>query len=278
MSEKPMANYAANETPGPPTRPSGCSKSAIAAALRLLAEVFGREISAPAMAAMLDALGDLDLARLRQACARALSECDSYPTPATLRRFAGALTTEQAANADAETAWERVVTHCLAVTDRERSTRHGYEPERPYCPDCGGNGWVEVSGNMPPAVRRCPCVAKAAAERNRALLPLPDADLKLVKQLGGLARFRRVVDEGSEEFGYLRRDFLSAWATAEARSKARAAQDRRMLAAGDDGSAREEIAAPRAAREQQPGLLTLLPGVARVGSGSAGTKPKDEEV
>lgn len=227
------------------TNTSGLLRTDIAESLTLLGEAMGRELSPAALGLAVEALVDLGVERVAAACARALRECDSYPTPATLRRFAGAFTTEQITSADAEAAWERVVAHCRAVTERERSTRHGYEPERPYCPDCGGQGWVVVSGNMPPAVRRCPCVAKAVAERNRALLPLPDADLKLVKQLGGLARFRRVVDEGQEEFGYLRRDFLAAWDTAEARSKARAAQDRRMLAAGDDGSDRDAIAAPR---------------------------------
>lgn len=209
---------------------------------------------------------DLGVERVAAACARALRECDSYPTPATLRRFAGALTTEQTATASADAAWERVVAHCRAVTESERRARYGYEPYLPYCPDCE-RGWVQVGPNPPPgaprSMRRCPCVAKAAAERERSLLPLPDADLRLVKQLGGLARFRRVVDDGAEDFIWLRRDFLAAWAAAEARANAKPAQDRRMLAAGDDGSER---------------LLTLLPGITRVGSGSAGSKPKHEEI
>lgn len=278
MSEKPTANYAANETPGPPTRPSGCSKSAIAAALRLLAEVFGREISAPAMAAMLDALGDLDLARLRQACGAAMRDCASMPSVATLRRLAGVPTADQAASAEAEAAWERLLAHCAALNERERQAAHGDGWRLPDCPDCGGSGWISVSREGQSAVRRCACVARVAAERLQAIMPLAAAEARIVRQLGGIARFRRVVHEGAEEFGYLRRDFLAAWATAQAGSRARAAQDRRMLAAGDDGSEREEIAAPRAAREQQPGLLTLLPGIARVGSGSAGSKPKHEEI
>lgn len=230
------------------TSTNGLLRTGIAESLTLLGEAMGRELSPAALALTVEALVDLGPERVAAACARALRECDSYPTPATLRRFAGALTTEQAASNDAEAAWERVVAHCRAVTESERRTRHGYEPHRPYCPECE-RGWVQVGPNPPPgaprSMRRCACVAKAAADQNRALLPLPDADLRLVKQLGGLARFRRAVDEGAEDFIWLRRDFLAAWAAAEARAKARTAQDRRMLAAGDDGSVYEQITAPR---------------------------------
>lgn len=176
-----------------------------------LAIAFSRDLSPDAAKIMAEALADIPIERLAAATQRAMRECEHFPMPATLRKLAGEPTTDQIENATAEAAWERVRAHCAALVERERMAASGGEFRLPECEECHGQGWVEVADHR---VRRCQCVVRFAAAR-RALLEFPGGpagrEAKLVKRLGGLDRFRRIVRDGGEEFSFLRRDFIAGW-------------------------------------------------------------------
>lgn len=197
----------------PESEPLNSWRRATISALMLLAQAFGRELSAPATAVMADALEGLSSAQIRLACGRAMRECDRFPMPATLRKLAGEPTTAERVSQDAEAAWDRLQRHCEALAQREREVE-GDGCQLPDCPTCHRCGWVWVETDHGSAVKRCPCVARRAAER-RAALEAPGGpagqEMRIVKRLGGLARFRRIVQDGGDEYGWLRREFIQAW-------------------------------------------------------------------
>lgn len=156
---------------------------------------------------------DLGNERVAAACGRALRECATFPAPATLRKLAGEPTTAERVSQDAEAAWDRVQRHCEALTQHERAVA-GEPQERPFCPDCRGQGWIPVAAEPTSTVRRCPCVARLAAAQRAALEPPggpAGQEMRIVKRLGGLARFRRIIQDGGDEYGWLRREFMQAW-------------------------------------------------------------------
>lgn len=180
-----------------PARRPRSSTDEVLLVLRGLAEVFlaprGQSLSPQAMALMAEPLAEVEPAALARAAKLALEQCEHMPTPAILRRLAGIqppeIAAKQAADADAEAAWERLSQYCRQ-----------YGPE--FLPVMRGGQLRDV---LPPG-------------------GWDGREAAIARRLGGLERIYWALCERSEAVAFLRRDFLAQWHLEPAVERARLAQ------------------------------------------------------
>lgn len=140
-----------------------------------LAELFGRTLSAPAQALMLEALADVRLDALNLAAQRVILSSKFMPSVAELREMAGAAGTKTAEQSEAHLAWERSCAWLKRWAGKLRSPESGH-----------------------------------IAESHERVPPLDDRSLGAIRRLGGMTRMYLALGD-TEQLPWVRRDFLQEY-------------------------------------------------------------------